>query len=219
MSLDELIDIPTKNKIKTIVFDLGGVVFTSGTHLTLVKLVERYHIKDLNALNLFFKSEPDNEGGLLRLGHLSMDEFEAKFYSKFKIIEKDLQNLRMIWFSNYLPYFHILKILQILHENYRLIVFSGNIEERINFLDSRYNFLKLFHKSFFSYDYHYLKTDREFYYELLNHLHCKPSEALLIDDSSEIIDIAKSFGFHTLLFSYTEQFLKELLFYGIKIEL
>ncbi|MFX1593020.1 MAG: HAD family hydrolase [Promethearchaeota archaeon] len=219
MSIENLTSFPIKDKIKTIVFDLGGVVFTSGTHLTLVKLVEKYHIEDWKSLNFFFKSEHNSEGALLRLGHLSIDEFETKFYLKFKINENHPQNLRMIWFSNYIPYFSMLKILKELCEQYRLIVFSGNIEERIRFLDSRYKFLKFFHKSLFSYEYHYAKTDREFYYELLKHLYCKPSEALLIDDSFEVVEIAKSFGIHSILFSYTEQFTKELLLYGIKTEI
>ncbi|MFX0007320.1 MAG: HAD family hydrolase [Promethearchaeota archaeon] len=219
MNNDKLNLFNSKDKIKTMVFDLGGVIFTSGTHLTLAKLVERYHLEDWKSLELFFKSEPNTEGGLLRLGQISIDEFETKFYKKFKITEKNPQILRMIWFSNYIPYYYMLKILKRLHEKYYLIAFSGNIEERINFLDARYDFLKLFHICLFSYDYHYSKSDQEFYHELLSQLNCRSFEALLIDDSAYVIEIADSVGFQTLLFSYTEQFLKELIPYGIKIDI
>jgi len=207
------------DKIKTIIFDLGGVIFTSGTHLTVAKLIERYHIQDEESLRLFFNSGRDHDGGLLRLGFISMDEFERRFYLKFKIKEKHPQHLRLMWFSNYLPYFSMLNILKKLSKQYRLVVFSGNIQERVEFLDSRYDFLKFFHESLFSYDYHFSKKDQEFYNELLNHIHCKPSEALLIDDSFEVIEMAKCLNLHTLLFSYTEQFVEEMLHYRIKIEI
>ncbi|MFX1531125.1 MAG: HAD family hydrolase [Promethearchaeota archaeon] len=219
MITNESDNIPKEVQIKAIVFDLGGVVFTSGTHLTLAKLVERYHINDRESLEIFFKSKPYNEGGLLRLGDISMDEFEKRFFLKFKINENSTQVLRNIWFSTYLPYFSMFRILKMLNKKYRLIAFSGNIKERIIFLDSRYDFLKFFHKTLFSYDYHYLKTDREFYNILIAHLHCKPSETLLIDDSFEVIEIARSLGFHTLLFLYSEQLIKELSFYGVIISL
>ena len=77
-----------ENKIKTIVFDLGGVFFTSGTQLAVLKINERYNIQDRKSLGLFFKSRPNSEGGLLRLGHISMDDFEMaleKVLSKKKV--------------------------------------------------------------------------------------------------------------------------------------
>ncbi|MFW9896577.1 MAG: HAD family hydrolase [Candidatus Thorarchaeota archaeon] len=205
-------------KIKTIIFDLGGVIFTSGTYLTVAKMIERYRIQDEEALKLFFNSDRDHEGGLLRLGLISMDEFERRFYLKFKIKEEYPRHLRMMWFSNYLPYFSMLSILKKLRKQYRLVAFTGNIQERIKFLDSRYDFLKFFHKTLFSYDYHYSKQDQEFYNELLYNINCEPSEALLIDDSFEVIDIARSLELNTLLFSYTEQFVEEMINYGIKVE-
>lgn len=210
---------PNKDKIKTLVFDLGGVYFTSGTHLTLVKLKEKYQIHKWDPLILFFSSSPDTKGGELRLGYITMDEFETKFFREFGIDENFPNHLRRIWFSNYIPYYSMPKIIENLYRKYRLIAFSGNIRERINFLDLRYDFLKNFHEKLFSYDYHFLKTQNKFFDELLNHLQCKPSEALLIDDSSVVIESAKSFGIHSILFSYTEQFITDLLKYGIKIKL
>ena len=209
----------TDKKIKTLIFDLGGVIFTSGTHLTVAKIIERYNIQDEAALKLFFNSDSDNEGGLLRLGLISMEEFEKRFFLKFKIKETYPEHLRMMWFSNYIPYFSMLKILKTLNKEYRLIAFSGNIETRVKFLNSRYNFLKYFHETLFSYDYTCSKQEEEFYIELLTHIHCKPSEALLIDDSREVIEIARSLKLNTLLFSYTEQFIQDMKDYGIEIEI
>ena len=207
------------NRIKTIIFDLGGVYFTSGTQLTLGKLHERYHIQDWRALGRFFGSEPGRPGCSLRLGRISMEEFERRFFERFGIREKDPTILRKIWFSNYVPYHSMSHVVETLNKNYRLVVFSGNIRERVNFLNERYDFLKHFHDGVFSYEHGYNKSDEPFYEELLNHIECAPSEALLIDDNYETIKIGKEFGFNTILFSFTEQLLKELSKYDINIEI
>jgi FMN phosphatase YigB (HAD superfamily) len=204
-------------EIKTIVFDLGGVYFTSGTQLTLSKLNERYQINNWGALGRFFSSDPKKPGGLLRLGDISMEEFERRFYRKFDIKEKDPTILRQIWFANYVPYHNIPAIVEKLHEDYRLIVFSGNIKERVEFLDDRYDFLKWFEDSVFSYDYACNKSEKAFYEELIKHLECEPSEALLIDDKYETIQIAERFEIQTVLFSFTEQLVEDLHLYGIKL--
>lgn len=214
LSFDQIGD-----KIKTIIFDLGGVYFTSGTHLTLVKLNEKYQINDWASLSHFFRSEPDSEGSLLRLGLISMDDFEYKFFSKFKINENNQQQLRRIWFSNYIPYYEMPQITELLNQKYRLIAFSGNIKERIDFLDRRYDFLKFFHKKLFSFDYNLAKNNPKFYEILLEHIKCKPSEAILIDDSSEVIKIAQKFDINTILFSFTEQMLKELSNFSINLKI
>jgi len=206
-----------KEGIKTLVFDLGGVYFTSGTHLTLSKIHEKYQIDDWKSLSTFFGSDPDSEGGKLRLGLISMEEFETRFFQKFAIEEENHEIIRLIWFSNYVPYYLMPKILKNLNKRYRLVAFSGNIRERVEFLDLRYHFLKYFHDSVFSYEYACSKSDLPFYEELIKHIECKPSEAILIDDDCGAVRNAKSLGFHTILFSYTEQFLDALKTYGIEL--
>jgi len=208
-----------KNEIKTIIFDLGGVYFTSGTHLTLIKLNEKYHINDWESLVSFFNSDPDTEGGLLRLGLISMDDFERNFFSKFKINENDQRVIRKIWFSNYIPYYKMTKIIEMLNKKYRLVAFSGNIQERIEFLESRYNFLNFFHEKLFSFEYNLSKENPEFYEILLDYINCKPNEAVLIDDSSDVLKLARNIGINTILFSYTEQLLEEFSNFGINLKI
>jgi len=203
--------------IKTIIFDLGGVYFTSGTQLTLGKLHERYQINNWGALGRFFSSDPKKPGGLLRLGRISMEEFERRFFRKFNIEGEDPTILRQMWFANYVPYHKLPQIVEKLSKNFRLIVFSGNIRERVEFLEHRYKFLKFFDDSVFSYDYGYNKSNRAFYKELIKHIKCEPSEALLIDDKFETIKLAEEFEFNTILFSYTEQFIDDLRDYDIRL--
>ncbi|MFW9989757.1 MAG: HAD-IA family hydrolase [Candidatus Odinarchaeota archaeon] len=98
-------------------------------------------------------------------------------------------------------------------------MFSGNIKERIEYLNEKYDFLKYFDDTVFSFDYHQNKDDIEFYEELTKHLKCDPSEALLIDDEKKNIKIARSLGFKGIHYYYTEKLIEDLKNYGINIEI
>jgi 2-haloacid dehalogenase len=210
------------NQIKTIIFDLGGVIFTNGTSVCIKKLMDVYNIKkvkDIIALRYFFSDDPESEGSLLRFGLISMNEFEERFYSKFNIVEKNKNYIRYIWFNSYNLQFMMEDIIKQLKDKYRLLIFSGNVKERVDFLNKRYDFLKYFDDAIFSFDYKRNKTDIEFYKDLLNRLKCQPSEAILIDDESKNIKIAKSLGLNAIYFCYLEQFIKELNNFGIKVSI
>jgi HAD superfamily hydrolase (TIGR01509 family) len=62
----------------------------------------------------------------------------------------------------------------------------------------------------FSFDYQKNKNDIEFYKELIKHLGCKPSEALLIDDEKKNIWIARSLGINGIHYYYTEKLIDNL---------
>jgi FMN phosphatase YigB (HAD superfamily) len=53
-------------------------------------------------------------------------------------------------------------LLRDLRKNYRVIAFSGNVRSRVEFLDKRYGFRKLFDAEVWSYDSHYNKPSVEF---------------------------------------------------------
>jgi len=210
------------NQIKALIFDLGGVIFTNGTSVCIKKLMDVYNIKkikDIIALRYFFSDDLDSEGSLLRLGLISMDEFEERFYSKFNIVEKNKNHMRYIWFNSYNEQFMMKEIIKQLKDKYRLLIFSGNVKERVEFLNKRYDFLKYFNDAIFSFDYKKNKTNVDFYQDLLNHLNCQPSEAILIDDESKNVKIAKSLGLNTIYFCYLEQFIEELNNFGISISI
>ena len=206
--------------IKTLVFDLGGVYFTRGTNLAIEKIIDLYDISRHHLLREFFKDGFKKEGYMLRLGLLNMVEFEKRFISKFKI-KKDIHHLKQLWFSSYIPHYKMEAIIDQLRHKYkfRLVVFSGNIKERVKFLDNRYHFAQKFDDFIYSFDYKKNKGDIEFYEELLNHIECKPSEAILIDDERKNVKFAQSLGLNGIHYYYTEQFVNELKKYEIEIDL
>jgi 2-haloacid dehalogenase len=106
-----------------------------------------------------------------------------------------------------------------LKKKFRLLLFSGNIKERIKFLYEKYSFLHCFDDAVFSFDYKKNKEDIEFYKELLKHIQCEPSQAIMIDDELKNIKLAKSVGLQTIYYCYPDQLLDELKNFGIKISI
>jgi len=209
------------NEIKTLVFDLGGVFFTRGTNLAIEKIIDIYGIKNHHQLREFFRDGYKKEGHLIRLGLISMDEFEKRLISKFNIQEENIHHIRHLWFGYYVPMYNMEKLLDQLRakHNFKLVVFSGNIRERVEFLDNRYHFSDKFHDFLYSYDVQKNKGQIEFYKDLLKHIECKPSEAIVIDDEKRVIKFAQAVGFKTILYYYTEQLIEELKKYNIEIDL
>ena len=205
--------------IKTIIFDLGGVYFTRGTHLAVERIVDIYKIKQHHLLREFFRDRYQKEGYLLRLGLMTMDEFEERLVSNFNIEIDNLHHIRKLWFGSYIPLYNMETLVDVLRKKYRLVVFSGNIRERIEFLDNRYQFLNKFDAFLFSYDYQKNKRQIEFFEELLNHIQCEPSEAILIDDERRNIKSAQSVGLNAILYFYTEQLINDLKKYRMEINL
>ncbi len=209
----------TSYNIKTIVFDLGGVYFTAGTHLAIEKIKEIYDIKNEKLLREIFKDEANSEGYLLRKGLITIDEFEKKLFDKLSIEVKQKDHVRYIWFGAYCVHYGMGELVQTLKRmKYRLIIFSGNIRERIEYLDKKCGFMKYFDDTVFSFDYQLNKGEIPFYEELIKHIGCKPSEAILIDDEKKNIKIARSLGFNGIHYYYTEQLIEKLKKFGVNFD-
>ena len=206
--------------IKTIVLDLGGVYFTPGAVIAVDKIREIYDITDIATLKRFFSDEQGAEGSLLRRGLITMDEFENRLFTKLKIPErKNINHTRYLWYNAYCPHYGMKDLVKYLKGKYRLVIFSGNIKERVEFLEKRNDFLKYFDDTVFSYDCHKNKSDIEFYKELVNHINCEPSEALLIDDEKKNLKMARSLGLNGIHFYYIEKLIEDLKKFNIDVEI
>ncbi|MFW9969793.1 MAG: hypothetical protein ACFFDF_06300, partial [Candidatus Odinarchaeota archaeon] len=105
------------DKIKTIIFDLGGVYFTPGSFLAIEKIKEIYDIKNEKLLRDIFSDKPDSEGYLLRKGLITIDDFEDSLFLKLGINKKEKKHTRYIWFGSYCVHYGIEDLLKKLKQN------------------------------------------------------------------------------------------------------
>jgi HAD superfamily hydrolase (TIGR01509 family) len=207
------------DQINTIIFDLGGVFFTQGSPLARAKLREKYNIRDRDILKKIFSNSEGSLGNLLRLGKISMREFEEGIIEELNLPIKVPSIIRKAWFNSYVPYHGVIDILTKLREKgYHLVVFSGNVTEKVEFLENRYNFKKYFDDHVFSCECQLNKRSLPFYKELTKHIKGKPSEAILVDDQRRNLNFADQVGFNTILFFTSNDLVHDLEKYGVQLD-
>lgn len=192
-----------KPKIKAIIFDLGGVVMSSG----FIDLVRHYcapcmsdegqrAIKQLeHAFNLGQVTEPEFYERVQQIFdvHLSQRQMHDFIVSHMKADKK------------------LLKLIPKLKKA-KVAVLSNSLGHltaealRRRHIDTK----KLFDQVFLSGKMHLAKPDRNAYGFVLRKLKVKPSEALMVDDRPENIKGAKRVGMHGIVYKNAEQFKRAL---------
>ncbi|MFC1887353.1 HAD-IA family hydrolase [Candidatus Cloacimonadota bacterium] len=102
--------------------------------------------------------------------------------------------------------------LQQLKQNYILILLSDHCREWIHFIEKKHEFLKLFNKTYYSYETGFIKTEPAAFLSLLKENDLNPEEIIFIDDNPKNIKTAESLGISGILFENPAQ-LGELLHY------
>jgi len=195
--------------IKCIIFDLGGVYFTDGTSIALQKIKKILKINDL-IVDELFRESPKKEGYLLRLGKLTSKEFWHIVAKKLKITDENTSKIKEIWHSSYKPNVGMKGLVQRLRKKYKVIVFSTNIKERVDYLERKYNLSKDFDNFIFSFEYGMTKKNPKFFKKLLEKINACPEECLFIDDKEKFLKIAKNLGMKIILFKNIDDLIKEL---------
>lgn len=200
--------------IKTIVIDLGGVYFANGTEVALQKIPKKYGISREEAEFILRKSK---EVHLYRKGKLSQIRFWNFVRKELHTDRRTALNIRKTYYDCYKPNKGMKELVSRLYKKCRLVVFSGNIKDRVNYLDKKYDFLQYFDDTLFSFDAGFNKGDLEFYKMLLQKLKCKPQEAIFVDNEKENLAMAKFLGIKTAMFENASQLKKSLVSSGMKV--
>lgn len=205
--------------IKAVICDLGGVYFQAGTHDAVKKFYRTINLPK-EKIDEIFEGYPKKEGWLYRRGKLTKAEFWAAAIRKLKIDKKMVPKLQEIWHSSYKPVRGMKEIVAKLRKNYKIIVFSGTIRERIKYFDKKYNLLKTFDDFVFSFNAGFTKSEIGFYkvlFKKLKMMDLKSEECIFIDDHQEFLDKAKKFRIQTILFKNPQKLKYDLRKAGLKI--
>jgi len=176
------------NDIKVLVFDLGGVLFADSKTISFPILREKYGY-DTDLILKVIRSEYFQQ---LRAGLIEEKVFWEwaktqlpKDY-KIDIIKQELWN-------GYILDQDIYDLILKLKPHYKIMAFSGNTKERVNYLENKYHFKHLFDIELYSFDCGALfgKQDDGFYKEMLKKAGVKSEEILFIDNRVESLRLAK----------------------------
>jgi putative hydrolase of the HAD superfamily len=197
--------------IKTLIFDLGGVYFTSGTRNAPEKFRQLFGIPDAKTNEVL--NGP--LGMRYRMGLLTEEAFWREAQTIFGT-DIDFRRLRDVWLSAYIPIDGTIDLIDNLKSNgYEILYLSENVEERIAYLENRYRFIHHFHSGVFSYQANMVKPDIKLYELVLGCTKSRPSECVFIDDKDDFLEPARKLGMSAVQFQNPLQLRDDLMSLGV----
>lgn len=193
-------------EIKTVYFDIGGVIFKDGMKKFLRKVTESYPIPNAGD-SLPIYTQLFHEGELarkLRDGGISMqtcfenaNDFLIQNYNFYLFDSISEENLASLWFEQYEPISGIFELMaKLKKKNYTIGIISANFEERFEYLFNKYdlgNFVTN-NQIFLSHRLGIDKRNLKFYSEIIKSNNITPSTSLYIDDGEDFVNSASKTG-------------------------
>lgn len=191
--------------ITTIIFDLGGVLFTNGTK-RLVDFVSSEYSIEKEKVKAVMEGEI---GKKYREAKIERHIFWEHFLKELHI-QEDPDFLEEKWILGYELIEGTRDIVQDLSEKYRVYFLSDNVRHRVDRIHERYGFLDWFEGGIFSHEVGMKKPHPALYKLILQKAAAKAEEAVFIDDKPECLIPAVEIGMTAILFESPENLRKTL---------
>lgn len=192
--------------MKTIIFDLGGVVVNSLGLKLYDHCSKKLNIPVKKLAPVMEKYEPD-----LQIGKISHIQFWEKVIKDLKIETKT--NLEKLWLDPYKKHVKInknmIKLIQQLKKKY-IVGCISNTQEPHNTYNKNRGLLKHFNPCILSSEVKLRKPNKRIFQLYLKKAKVKPSEAVFIDDEAKNMKQAKKLGMKTITFKNITQLKSEL---------
>ncbi|MDE6284585.1 MAG: HAD-IA family hydrolase, partial [Bacilli bacterium] len=109
-----------------------------------------------------------------------------------------------------IPLKNMINLIDQLKEKYNLILLSDHVKEWMDYIKEHNNIAKKFNHVFLSCEIGHIKLDKECFEYILNKAQIKSAETIFIDDSILNINSAKEYGIEGILFTNSDDLIKEL---------
>lgn len=200
--------------IKAIIFDLGGVLFTNGTKQFAQWVNQEYGIEVERLRQIL----DEGLGTEYREGKISRDEFWKRALEELEI-EANIDELEDRWIQGYKLIEGTKEIVLALAKQYKVYFLSDNVKERVEKINSLYNFLEWFEGGVFSHEVGVRKPDPKIYQTTLEKACVRPEDSVFIDDKEINLPPARELGIHTILFTSPEECVEDLRKLGVNIHI
>ncbi|OGH12969.1 MAG: hypothetical protein A2776_02970 [Candidatus Levybacteria bacterium RIFCSPHIGHO2_01_FULL_40_10] len=191
--------------ITTIIFDLGGVLFTNGTERFIKIMSEKFNLEEKKVQEVM----EGDLGSKYREAKISREEFWQKLLEQLQITA-DIDALEMEWISGYELIEGTRDLIQELSKKYKVYFLSDNVKERVDKINEKHTFLAWFEGGVFSHEAGIRKPNPAIYKLTLEKANAKPEEAVFIDDKPAFLIPAEEMGMLTFAFETPEKLKEEL---------
>lgn len=199
--------------IKTIIFDLGGVIIDHGNQIDY--FVKIFKPKDKKE----FWNKINHYAGPLCEGKISEKEYWIKIAESYNIDPVSIpENL---WSKNYGDSTsvnnNVIQLIKKLKNKYKLIMISNTIKSHVEINKSR-GIFEYFDDVILSNEVKLSKANLDIFYLALKRNSLKPEECIYIDDIKKFVDSADSIGLNGIQYLNYEQLKKELISFSVIVE-
>ncbi|GAB4274333.1 MAG: HAD family phosphatase [Candidatus Promineifilaceae bacterium] len=181
--------------IKTIIFDIGGVLLKTEDRTPRHKLDEQFGLPYGTVEELVFNSE---QGRRAQLGELSTEAHWQLIGKQFELDEDALAAVRLaFWAGDRLDESLVAYIRQ-LKQVYETAVISNAFDDLRHVLTHEFQIADAFNLLVISAEEGIMKPDARIFARTLARLGRKPEEAVFIDDFVHNVEGAKAVGLHAI---------------------
>lgn len=202
----------THNK-PVIMIDFGGVYFSEGSKIGLEKIAKKFKLSH-EAVHSALRGDHMKK---YAEGRITTDQYWKDVSKKLNLSKKRVKEIEILWHSSYKPQKGMPALVRKLRKSYRVVVLSGNIPERVRFLDKKYNMLKDFHEHHFSFDHGINKPNVRIFRRTIKRMKVKPEACIVVDDNKDFLKAVKKSGGKAILFKDAKHLERELRRLGVKI--
>lgn len=196
--------------IKTVIFDLGGVLVRTENRQPRQKLAEKYGMSYQELSDLVYRTE---SAKLATIGNVSAEDHQ-------QTILKNL-NLPLDSFSTFEDEFwggdrldsHLVEFIQSLRGEYKTVLLSNAWDNLRPLLKGLWKIDSVFDHIFISAELGLAKPDPEIYKVVIDSLDQDPSELIFIDDFVENVKAAREANLNAIHFRNRDQALADIMEY------
>ncbi len=190
------------NKIKTVIWDMGGVFLRSEDWTPRKELTSQYGMTLETMHDFVFNSE---SGKLAMLGKIDEETHWHNLGGQLRISDETLKDFRdQFWGGDKVDY-ELIDFIRSLKLNYTTGLLSNAWTGARHVLTKSKPCIDAFHIAVFSCEIGMAKPDPAIYKYILRLASTKPEEAIFVDDFIENIEAANQLGIHGILFKNAKQ--------------
>lgn len=187
-------------KLKTIVFDLHGVILHSDSIKKYKKLSNLLGINNPEDLRAFMNGKSSDS---YHKGNIGYEQFWEQLAEHFGVKDDLAQQYLETWSQSYSLDKELVRYIEELKkDSFKIGFFSNNSIERIEQHDKDFNIRQLADFEFYTAEEGSLKPEQEAYQKFVSKFKLNPKEILFIDDKFENLKPAKELGWK--IFHYAD---------------
>ncbi len=184
-------------KVSAVVFDLGGVYFSDGTKKVIDFLNKNYSISMPILQDIYYGDKSWD----LRINKISSYDYWTYVYKKYPHLNNI--DFKYLWYDSFTIDYKIHHMVKSLSKKYYLGIISGNISDRVDYLEKKYCFKHLFDFQLYSFSTGLHKIDKRLYTlasTQLKVMKIPTYETIFLDDNEDCVKIASEVGMYSILY-------------------